>query len=159
MLHKLTAALTLAVITLGLLAPSTAHARRGLAIISTGDKMFDIADATAESPARQQWSDAVVAYHCQHFGLFWVPLWTWDGQFVVYSDSIETYQDGTVEELAEITGVPADKFEKPFLYSFPLGLLIIALLVVAAVLYGVFARDDDDEDGAEPQPGAPPAAG
>lgn len=154
-MRTLTAALTLGALTLTLLAPATAQAKRGIALISTGDKMFDIAEATPDSAARQEWPDAVVAYHAQHFGLFWLPIWTWDGKPVIYSDDAETYMDGTLEEIAGATGVPVDQISKPFLYSFPLGLLIIVLLVVVAILYGVFARDDDDEQ-PEPQPGPAP---
>lgn len=154
-MRTLTAALTLGALTLTLLAPTTAHAKRGFALISTGDKMFDIADAAPDSAARQEWPDAVVAYHAQHFGLFWLPLWTWDGKPVIYSDNAETYMDGTLEEISGATGVPVDQISKPFLYSFPLGLLIIALLIAAAILYGVFARGDDDEQ-PDPQPGPAP---
>ena len=114
--------------------PSRALARRrGFVLITFGDKVTKICDAAENSLATQGFADATVGYRYDQFGVFFVPIWTWGGEFCVYSDEEQTYTPGTPEELALITGVPMENITKPFFYSFPLGFDIILAIILLAV--------------------------
>jgi hypothetical protein len=65
------------------LACAPAHAKRGLAIINTGDELFEVAEMPAEVVAAHPQSKGVKAgYKCSHFGIFWADVWTWDCKLV-----------------------------------------------------------------------------
>lgn len=119
---------------------SKAQARKGPMIINHGDKVFEIAEAEEGSMAKLTFSDAVVGYHCQHFGVLWLPLWTWDGEFCVYSEEGESYKPLPPEEIAAVTGVPVEKIKKPFFYTFPLGLVILGVVVGLVIVAKVVGR-------------------
>jgi hypothetical protein len=136
-------------------------------IFNTGDKVFEIADAEPGSPAKQVASDVVVGYRCQHFGLFWLPLWTWDGDFCIYSEDKNAAEVMPPEQIALITGVPVEKIKKPFLYTFPLGLIIILCIVALVVVAKVVGRGKNQtttaaaqfsgaQDTGAQMPGSPP---
>lgn len=151
--------------------PQVAQARRGgPMIINTGDKFFEIVEAADGSPAKLIADDAVVAYHCQNFGVLWLPLWTWDGEFCVYSEAEEKYQPLEADQLALMAGVSEDQIKKPFFYTFPLGLVILGAIVGIVIVVKVVGRGKNQTATAASQfsgpqppgtapPGAPPAAG
>jgi hypothetical protein len=135
--------------------PSEAFARKGgIIFFNTGDKVFEIAEAEPGSPAKMLADDMVVGYHCQHFGIFWLPIWTWDGDFCVYSEEQEAYDNFSPDEISAMTGVPVDKIKKPFLYSFPLGLIILLVIGVLVLLMSILGRKK-----AAPAAPAPPYPG
>ena len=115
--------------------PSRALARgHGFIIITFGDQMTEICSVAKDSVAGQEFEDAKIGYRYSQFGVLSVPIWTWDGEFCVYSEQEKSYTPGTAGELAAITGVPVEEITKPFFYSFPLGLNIIILIVVLAIV-------------------------
>jgi len=111
-----------------------AHARRhGLVLISHGETMKELAEVPADAPVKQQYADAKVGYRFNGFGVFWLNIWTWGGEFCVYSDEQSGYIPGTPEEIATMAGVPVDKIKKPLTYSFPPGLLVLVGIIGAIV--------------------------
>ncbi len=109
---------------------SKAQARRGALLITTGEKVIEIADIPDDSPVKKQLSDAKIGYRCEHIGVYWMALWTWDGEYCIYSDGQKTLIVGKPAEIAEATGVPENAIAKPLSYTFPPLLVIIAMLLI-----------------------------
>lgn len=59
-----------------------AHAKLRLAVINTGDELFEVGDFPAEIVAPGASSHAKAGFKCSHFGLFWADAWTWDCKLV-----------------------------------------------------------------------------
>ncbi len=121
--------------------PSEAHARRrGIPILfQTGDYVFHLADVPDDAPCRSAPgipSDVVVGYKCERFAVLWMELWTWSGEFCLYSEEANmVWTDFTTDELAMLASVPAEKIKKPFLYSVPLGWIVLGGLVGLGIAY------------------------
>jgi len=81
------------VLALCLFAAAPAHAKRGLMLINTGDELFEVAsfpeDVIKDIPKA---SGAKVGYKCNHFGVFWADVWTWDCKMVAMLDE-NSYAD------------------------------------------------------------------
>jgi hypothetical protein len=125
----------------GLPTPSEAQARRrGIrSLFQTGDYMFQLADIPADAPCRSEPgipSDIVVGYKCQRFAVLWLNLWTWDGEYCLYSEAANRVSTGfTREQLAMLAGISTDRLKEPFLYSVPLGWIVIAGVVGLGIAY------------------------
>jgi len=64
-------------------AASPAHAKRGIAVINTGNELFEVAPFPADVIAAiPQTKNLKVGYKCSHFGIFWADVWTWDCELV-----------------------------------------------------------------------------
>jgi hypothetical protein len=86
-----------------------------------------------------------VGFHYRYFGVFWLDLWTWDGNWCLYQgDRYWTLEKG---QAALLLGKPESDLSKPFLYTFPLGLLILVPLMVLGAAASIFDR-------AKPNPAA-----
>src|SRR5262249_39837892 len=72
--------------------------------------------ATGKNPA--------VGFKYSYFGVFWLDLWTWGGEYCLYEG--DNYSPIPLAMAAGLTGKSEDELTKPFLYRYPLGLLIIA---------------------------------
>ena len=107
--------------------PDRAQARGIPIIYNTGDTSF--AERPLPATLRGLTRDAThMGYHCQHFGLFWITLWTWDGQWAIYNDKV-VYK--LPDEVAAVAlGIAGKDPGKPFFYRFPLGLLLITVVTV-----------------------------
>lgn len=107
-----------------------AHAGKGIMLITHGDAVAHYADLSGDSKkiAEEITNHEVrVGYLYQQFGVFWLELWTWDGAFVLYQgDNVWKMTD---EEAAMLLEVKPEELGKPFLYRFPLGLLILGVVV------------------------------
>ena len=105
----------------------SAEARRGggIVVINTGDAIEHVRDL--DSDAARELGYSKLGFRYTRFGLFWLDLWRWDGEFVVYEGS--TYVPITDDELETLGGAWV-----PLRYHLPEGLLIIVagiyLLVV-----------------------------
>lgn len=88
-----TLALGLIAAALFLLAPTDAHARRGLplVVINTGDAIYEIGDLPAELAKDPELAGWKLGYKCQHFGVLWADIACWDKQLVAFKD--DTYSD------------------------------------------------------------------
>lgn len=112
-----------------------AHAGKGIMLITHGDAVAHYADLSGESKkiAEEITNHEVrVGYLYQQFGVFWLELWTWDGEFVLYQD--DNVWKMTDEEAAMLLEVKQEELGKPFLYRFPLGLLMIGAVVAGWVI-------------------------
>jgi len=121
------------VIAYALLSPSPASAK-GFVLVTWGDTISHLGDVSV--PNRAGLAANKVGFKSSYFGVFWVDLWTWGGEFCVYEGN--RYGPISRAEAARLVGKPENEVGKPFLYRFPLGWLIfgplIALGVVVAVL-------------------------
>ena len=106
----------------------TAEARRGgggIVVINTGDDIVHIRDLDPEVGAAIGYTK--LGYRYQRFGLFWLDLWRWDGEFVVYEGL--TYVPLSDEELASLGGAST-----PWRYRLPDGFLILAAIAYYFVI-------------------------
>ena len=122
------------------LLPAKAEARRGIILITTGDTIKHVADvATEMKPVIREVTGSTVDYKVgylhERFGVFWIDLWTWGGEYVLYDESEQDLWELDTEETAAIMGTTPDKLSTPLFYSFPPGLL--ALGVIGAVCAGL----------------------
>ncbi|MEM9463048.1 MAG: hypothetical protein AAGF11_53395, partial [Myxococcota bacterium] len=137
-----------------------AHAGRGLMLITSGDSIEHVADLdpeVAESIEEQLGPGVAVGYKYEQFGLFFVEIWAWGGQYVFFRE--DEFWERSESEIAAAAGVSmVDDLPKPFLYSFPPGLMVLSLLAVVFIGYRLMAAgggpddkqraddEDDDED-------------
>ena len=84
--HSIRVTLPLVVLILLALTSEVQARRRIPLFITFGEKVSEIADIPDDSPVKKDFPDAKIGYRCQHAGLFWVAIWTWDGEFCIYSD-------------------------------------------------------------------------
>jgi hypothetical protein len=111
-------------------APTRASA--GVILITHGDTikhLGDIADPQARADIRKETGkDLAVGFKYSYFGVFWIDLWTWGGEYCVYEGN--NYKEVPPTVAAALMGKSESDLGKPFLYRFPLGLLIIGGCVV-----------------------------
>jgi len=106
---------------------------RGIMIITYGETVMHYADLATD--VRQALKDETgqelqVGYLYNSFGVFWLELWTWDGEYCLYEgDNVLRL---TPEQLAEVMKTTPDELGKPLLYTFPLGLLVLLGLGLGA---------------------------
>ncbi|MEM7152653.1 MAG: hypothetical protein AAF799_07415 [Myxococcota bacterium] len=131
------------------LAQRDAQARkRGLVLITSGDSITHVADLdpeVAKALEEEIGPGVAVGYKYEQFGLFFVELWSWDGEFVLYRD--DEFWTGEPAKIAEAAGVSSiDELKKPFTYTVPPGLIVIGVLVVGFIVFSLVSGGDDDED-------------
>ena len=73
-----------------------------------------------------------VVYHWSYGGLFWIDFWTWGGEYCVMIGDKQAVV--IPPELAAKLLGRTDPPSRPFLYKFPLGLLILGGIAVLAVI-------------------------
>lgn len=118
-------------------------------LITSGDEVKKVADLKAEF---KEMADAElgpgieVGYMYQHFGLFFLEVWTWDGKYVLFRG--DEFWDPPEAEIAEMAGVSSvDELGKPWQYTFKPGLLIILLLVVGGIAFKMLSKGGGDDEG------------
>jgi len=97
-----------------------AHAGRGIVIINTGDDVAHIRDLPAD--VAKETGYPAIGYHYSRFGVFWLDLWRWGGEFCAYRDN--SYAPLSDADLAGLGGATM-----PWKYRAPPGLMIILALV------------------------------
>lgn len=106
----------------------TAEARRGgIVVINTGDDIEHIRDLPDDLAKTIGYGK--LGYRYERFGVFWLDLWRWDGEFVVYSGDTYVPLDG--EALDVLGGASV-----PWRYHLPEGLL----LAVAGIYFAAIGR-------------------
>lgn len=132
-------------------AERSAHAAKGFMLITSGDEIRKVADLEPEfkEMADQELGAGVqVGYMYQHFGLFFLEVWTWDGKYVLFRE--DEYWDPPESELAAMAGVSSvDDLGKPWQYTFKPGLLILVVLVGGYVAFKMLTKDKDGEGDGE----------
>lgn len=123
-------------LTLCLLLGIPAHAKVRLAVINTGDELFEVAafpSAVIEQyPAAK---DLMAGYKCSHFGIFWADVWTWDCTLVAVSGT-DSYSDLPADVTSQLSADPRYLFKKAkrgfwnhyAFWTFLMGALAIYLL-------------------------------
>ena len=105
---------------------------RGLMIVNTGLDVTHVSElndaAKAELVAEAQ--DMKIGYAYERFGVFWLDIWRWDGQFVFYKGD-ELFE----EEEETIAAAAAGPLSRPISYRLPPGLWV---LVGGAIIFGLF---------------------
>lgn len=95
-------------------------------------KIGDLPEPMGGMMAKLAGTDKVeVGYLYNYFGVFWIDLWTWGGQYCLFHrNQAQVLQP---EECAKFLGTTVDKLSKPWQYRFPLGLLMIGGIVLVAI--------------------------
>ncbi len=122
-------------------APDAAHARRGFAIINTGEDIFesgpipDAAFAGVEpeqlAEAKQQMAGWQAGYKCSIFGVFWMYMHMWDCKPVAF-------QGDSFDDSPEIAQAVEAQYHGEYSAGFWKGGMRFVLLAAAAVVGGVF---------------------
>lgn len=84
-----------------------------------------------------------VAYLYKQFWVLWVPLWNFDGKYVLAPKDQEVYFDVSKEEL---DSYKLDLPENPISFWNKIGGKLVVLALIALVLYGYFGRGGSDEE-------------
>ena len=102
---------------------------KGLFIINTGDEMFEVgsfpADVIQTYPGTK---DYKAGYKCNHFGLMWADVWTWDCKLVAVTgeNSFADLPDEVVTKLASDPLYAMSKAQRNFWNKYAFWLLSIA---------------------------------
>ena len=127
----------------------SAHAGKGFLLITSGDEIRKVADLKPEFKelADQEMGAGIqIGYMYQHFGLFFLEVWTWDGKYVLFRD--DEYWDPPEAELAQMAGVSSvEDLGKPWQYTFKPGLLAIVVLIGGFVAFKMLTKGDDEGEG------------
>ena len=130
---------------------NNAEARKGIPIViySTDDDIIEIKDAVVEDtiflmgqdPAEVNMAEAKsnmpanlkVGMMHSRFALFWMNVWTWDGQIVLFTD--DTYYTVGISQAEAIA-----KYGKPFSYTYPTLALIAGGGLGIFLLFVIFGQ-------------------
>lgn len=86
---------------------------------------------------------AEVGYKYSYFGLFFLDLWTWGGEYCLFHE--KSFWSLKPEQAAELLNVPVEKLPKPFFYRFPSLLSVLVLGILGLILLGRFIKTDEEE--------------
>ncbi|MEM6954633.1 MAG: hypothetical protein AAF411_06300 [Myxococcota bacterium] len=110
---------------------------RGMVVVGVGESIDHLASFDDETKAQLQaetgFAEPAVGLKYESFSLFFLPVWNWEGDVVVYETDGDRYLPLSDTELREFTGRSADDFSTPFLYRFPIGLMVLLAIVAGAV--------------------------
>jgi len=132
------------VVVIVLLSPSVAKA--GGVIITWGDTVSycgGVPDQHKLDVQAVHGADVAVGYHYHHWGLFWIDLWTYGGEYCLYQG--KSYSPLSPAEAAKLLGKPESDLGRPFLYRFPLGWLLLTAGMAVVVLCMSLAKSLKDE--------------
>jgi hypothetical protein len=118
-----------------LFSPSKASAR-GLILVTYGDSIKHLGNA---APQGQPMAGVhQVGYKFGYFGVFWIDLWTYGGTYCVYQG--KKYNPISRGEAARLLGKNESELGAPFLYTVPLGWLILGPLIVLWIVCALLTR-------------------
>ena len=118
--------------------PSRAEA---FVLITRGETIKHVGDVVpAMKPALPPdlGGDAAVGYRYRYFGIFWIDLWTWEGEYCLYKD--KRYAKLTPAVAAGFLDKTESELSTPFFYRFPPGLLILGGIAALAVVGTIMDR-------------------
>jgi hypothetical protein len=109
---------------------------RGIVIVNWGDSITRLADlpSTENEVARRiTGQDSVqLGYVYNSVGVFWLDLWTWNGRYCLFKgQKFWVLKPEAVQALAHTDSGPG----KPFFYTFPSGLIVLAALAAGLALW------------------------
>jgi hypothetical protein len=109
-----------------------AEARRGIMIISHGSTIDEIGKVSNRGGIDLPPTWSKIGFQYEHFGIFWLDLWNWSGEYVIYDGVKEGNGDHgevvTKAQAAAFMGLDESKVGKPLNYRFPYGLDILLAL-------------------------------
>lgn len=122
-----------------------AHAKRGFKLITTGSTVDEIGTVTREQAEAikqiTKYDLTKIGYQYKYFGLFWLDLWNWGGEYVIYDGNKDGVGDViTKEQAATFMGVDEGKVGKPFNYRFPYLLDIIVVGMLLKIVPRIIAK-------------------
>lgn len=103
---------------------SPAHAGKVPIVIVSGDDIEHLRDLDPAQAAQHGYRK--LGYHYERVGVFWLDVWRWDGEFVVYEH--DTYAPISDDDAAALGA------SVPWRYRLPEGLIIIAALIELAII-------------------------
>lgn len=123
----------------------TANAKRGLAIINTGEDVIHLSDIKDEVKADVEAGSAPgvkIGMIYSRFGLFWMDIWRWDKRHVLYDDNSAVWEmpEEGLEEIA------AGSLAAPFTMTVPPGLIVLLVLGLGLGALMIFGKDEDEEE-------------
>lgn len=127
------------------LTPSQAEAKVPF-LITYGDSISQLAPLPSdkkETLEKLTKPGTEVGYKYSYFGLFYLDLWTWGGEYCLFKD--KSFWSLKPEQAAELLSVPVDKLPKPFFYRFPSLLSLLILGILAMVIIGRFVKSDEEQ--------------
>ena len=132
-----------------------ASAKRGLAIINTGEDVTHLSDIKDDVRAEVEADTAPgvkIGMIYSRVGLFWMDIWRWDKRHVLYDDN-DAVWEVPEEALKEIA---AGSMSPPFTMTIPPGLIVLIVLGLAFGALMFFGKDEEDEEMADGYPQQPP---
>jgi hypothetical protein len=111
-------------------------------LITHGDTISHVGEISPNLQAQVQQnlkkSGLKVGFHYSYFGVFWLDLWTWGGEYCVYDG--QGYAPISPDQAAFFLGKSESDLSKPFNYKFPIGLDILAGLAVIGIIAGIMNK-------------------
>ena len=132
------------VLTVMLGQPRAAEAARGIVIYHSGNDVFPAGPLPEPFSEHPQLQGAEAAFRCSIFGLFWAYFHIWDCKPVAIKGT------AYFEDAALTTAIAAKYKEgdmKVGLWTKHGRWALAAALIGGVVVFGLFGRGDDDEDG------------
>lgn len=111
-------------------------------LITSGEDFAKVADAPAELKQQMGIPDLCIAYKYEQFGVFWLQIWTYSGEFCLYSESQNKYGSLSKEEIKTLQETIPGGLKVPSSYSYPPGLFVIIAIIVVLVFIGSKNSDD-----------------
>ena len=106
--------------------PSHAKARRGWALIGSSENIAEVADVvTPEALTEVGFAQPVIGYKYSDFSVFFVPLFTGGGSYVVCDRDGDSYIPLDDAQVLALSGQTPDDIGTPFFYKVPFGWLIL----------------------------------
>jgi len=115
-------------------------------LITYGDSISQLAPLPSdkkETLEKLTKPGAEVGYKYSYFGLFFLDLWTWGGEYCLFEG--KSFWSLKPEQAADLLSVPVEKLPKPFFYRFPSLLSLLVLGILALVIIGRFVKSDEEE--------------
>jgi hypothetical protein len=145
MVRQLAARGFLLVAALVLWIPSEA-AGKGFILITHGDTISHLGEVPvavrAHLPPKVRGA-YMVGFKYSSFGVFWVDIWTWGGEYCLYED--KTYWPMPRAVAAQLLNKSERDLDKPWNYTVPPGLIILIGIVVVVILVKVFRKRPEDK--------------
>ncbi len=123
-----------------------AYAKKGLLIFNTGDELFQIGpfpeSVLKEYPDIKN-KGLIVASFCDHFGILWADVWTWNCHLVGSEASLDSYYDLPADVQAAVDAqYKVSDAKRGFWnhYAFWLALVLLGALIA----YGAFLGKNEE---------------
>ena len=126
-------------------------------LITYGDDIVKVAELPADMKQQASVADMCIAYKYGQFGLFWMQIWTWSGEFCLYSESQNTYWTLEEKQIKMLNEAVPGGLKVPSSYSYPPGLFVVIALVAILIFIGSKSSNDEAPSQEEASEGEKPA--